>query len=169
MLVKRSCMLPGNGSVDAGCGDVMQVEAGATVLGPTPHDRVYDLGSLLDPAEHFGRPVAEIGMQPIPLSRAELVAALSLSQGLTVEDLNAMTVTEVGRDIAGTVLFRGLYAVQDAAERDQHDDCSGDEALSAFLDTCGRRVDELLAGQTAGTAQSDVAGNARAVDAAAGW
>jgi hypothetical protein len=113
------------------------------------NDRVYDLGSLIDPAEHVGLPVAEIGMQPIPLSRREMVAALSLAVALTAEDLGEMTVAEVGLTIAEAVLYDGLRAVRRAAERDRDADCSSDEVLSGFLSACARRVDELLTGRAA--------------------
>jgi len=142
----------------------MQVKVSACAAGP-PHDHVYDVGSLIEPGDHVGRPVAEIGMQPIPLSREEMVAALSLETGGTTEDLTKMTARDVGRDIAWTVPFKGLNAVQQFAQRDLDADYSDDEVLSGFLAACGRRVDELL-GRPVQAAASEPTDGAGLTDAA---
>src|SRR6266545_5735394 len=77
MQVKRSCTLPGNGP--SGAESAFRGSAQAVAQAP-----FYNLGCLDDPADHVGRPVAELA-GPIPLSRAELTAALSLTLGLTTD------------------------------------------------------------------------------------
>jgi len=84
--------------------------------------------------------------------------------GLTTEDLTEMTARDVGRDIAWTVLFKGLNAVQEFAQRDLDADYSDDAVLSGFLAACGRRVDELL-GRPAQTAAPEPADGAGSTDA----
>lgn len=115
--------------------------------------RVYDLGRVDEPADHVGMPVAELTLEPIVMTRSELVAALSLTLGLTSDDLHRLSVDDVGRAVALTVMRQGLDAVQQLAEQDHHD-YSDDDVPPAFLADCERRVDELLAGPAANDAST---------------
>ncbi len=155
MQVKRSCTLPGNGP--SGAESAFRGSAQAVAQAP-----FYNLGCLDDPADHVGRPVAELA-GPIPLSRAELTAALSLTLGLTTDDLDVLSVDDVGRAVAVSVLRHGMDAVQDAAERDLNADYRGDDVLPAFLAACERRVDELL-GRPAEAATSETTDEAGSTD-----
>lgn len=84
--------------------------------------------------------VVRLTMAEVPVTRAELVAALFSLSWLTEETLAAMSDEEVRRYVASLLLDSGRGVVMAGADRLAKYRAEG----SAFLELCERRVDEAF-------------------------
>jgi len=110
-------------------GQVTQVEA-----------RRFVVDGLVVEEELPSGPVVRLTMGEVPVTRAELVAALFNLSWLTEEALTAMSDEEVRRYAAGILLDSGRGVVMAGVDSL----AAGGAAGSAFLELCERRVDEAF-------------------------